>query len=87
MVETEVGKVTHYFSRLGVAVVQIDRDGIAVGETVRIKGETTDMTQEVKSMQMEHREVDEAKAGDAVGLKVDEHVREKDHVYKVESDA
>lgn len=85
--ETEVGKVTHYFSRLGVAVVQIDRDGIAVGETVRIKGETTDMTQEVKSMQMEHREVDEAKAGDAVGLKVDEHVREKDHVYKVESDA
>ncbi|HEY4687048.1 MAG TPA: hypothetical protein VIH20_02425 [Candidatus Subteraquimicrobiales bacterium] len=81
--ETEIGRVTHYFTKLGVAVVQIDKDTLGVGDTIHIKGHTTDLTQKVESMQVEHEEVETAKAGEAIGLRVEEHVREHDQVYKV----
>jgi translation elongation factor EF-1alpha len=78
----EVGKVTHYFTKIGVAVVELSGN-LKVGETIRIKGATTDFEQKVKSMQIEHEELQEAQAGQAIGMKVKEHVRESDIVYKV----
>lgn len=56
---------------------------IKVGDTIHIKGYTTDITQKVESMQIEHKDVGEAKPGDKVAIKVTSHVREHDVVYKV----
>ncbi|MEW6189776.1 MAG: hypothetical protein AB1466_06720 [Actinomycetota bacterium] len=83
MEEKEIGRVTHYFTRLGVAVVEITSDTLSVGDTIHIKGHTTDLTQKVESMEIEHERIQTAKVGQAIGLKVDEHVREHDIVYKV----
>jgi len=78
-----IGKVSHYFSKIGVAVIELS-DKLSVGDTVRIiGGETTDFEQAVNSMEMEHEKIKEAKAGDAVGIKVKEKVREGYKVYKV----
>lgn len=78
-----IGKVSHYFSKIGVAVIELS-DKLSVGDTVRIVGgETTDFEQAVNSMEMEHEKIKEAKAGDAVGIKVKEKVREGYKVYKV----
>ncbi|MBI3631506.1 MAG: hypothetical protein HY219_01395 [Candidatus Staskawiczbacteria bacterium] len=78
-----VGKITHYFSHISVAV--IDLSGILKeGDTIRITGgENTDFNQEVGSMEVDHKKVKTAKKGDSVGLKVDEKVREGYHVYKI----
>jgi len=83
MPEKEVGKVIHYFGKIGVAIVKFT-DTFRVGETIHVKGATTDFTQVVDSMQAEHQPISEAKAGDEVGIKVNEKVREGDVVYKVE---
>lgn len=80
--EKEVGKVTHYYTHLDVAIVEL-KDGLKVGDKIHIKGHTSDFTQEVESIQVEHQPVEEAKGGDVVGLKVSEHAREGDTVYKV----
>jgi putative protease len=82
MKEVEVGKATHYFSHLSVAAIELS-GSLRVGDKVHIKGHTTDFFQEVESMQIEHQSVSEAKAGDSIGLKVREKVREGDTVYKV----
>lgn len=82
MEEKEVGVVTHYFSKIGVAAIEL-KDTLRVGETIHIKGHTTDFTQEVSSMQIEHENVSEASAGQSVGIKVKEKVREHDVVYKI----
>lgn len=81
--EKEVGKVTHYFSKIGVAAITLT-DTLKVGDKIRIKGHTTDFEQVVESMQINKTDVKEAKAGDEIGIKVKEKVREKDVVYKVE---
>lgn len=80
--EVEIGKVTHYFSKIGVAVVELT-DTLKVGDIIHIKGHTTDFTQQVESMQVNHNAIQEAKAGDAIGLKVVDKVREGDKVFKV----
>ncbi len=80
--EKQVGRVTHYFGKVGVAAVELE-DELRVGDTIHIKGHTSDWTQKVDSMQIEHRQVQEAKAGDVIGIKVSEHAREHDVVYKV----
>ncbi len=82
MAEQEVGKITHYFTKIGVAVVELSGT-LRVGDTIHIKGATTNFTQNVDSMQIEHQPVEEAKAGQSIGLKVAEHVREHDTVFKV----
>lgn len=79
----EIGKVTHYYTKIGVTVIELT-DTIKVGDTIRIKGATSDFTQTVDSMQIEHKNVEEAKKGQSIGLKVPEHTREHDVVYKVE---
>lgn len=82
MQEIEVGKVVHYFSKAGVAAVVISGD-LKIGDAVHIKGHTTDFTQKIVSMQIDHKEIQAASPGDDVGLKVSDHVREHDVVYKV----
>jgi len=81
--EKLVGKITHYFSNIGVAVIDLS-DGLKEGDEIRIMGgESTDFNQTVDSMQVDHKEVKTAKKGDSVGLKVKEKVHEGYKVYKV----
>jgi len=80
----EVGRVTHYFTKISVAVVELSAP-LAVGDRIRIRGPTTDFEQTVESMQIEHENVERAEAGQSIGLKVKERVREKDRVYKIVS--
>jgi len=81
--EKQVGTVSHYFSHLGVAAIKIETDSLKVGDTIHIKGHTTDVTQPVDSMQLEHASIEEAKPGQDIGIKVRDHVREHDKVFKV----
>lgn len=79
-----IGKVTHFFSNISVAVIKLTNGSLAVGDTIRIiGGENTDFTQEVKSMEIEHKKIKRAKKGDEFGLKVKEKVREGYKVFKV----
>ena len=77
-----IGKVIHYFGNIGVTVLELS-DTLKVGDTIRIVGGETDFTQTVESMEIEHKKVNEAKAGDSVGLKVSQKVREGYKVYKL----
>ena len=77
----EVGHITHFFSKISVAVIEL-KAPLAVGDTILIKGPTTDFEQIVESMQIEHKNVQRADAGQSTGLKVAQRVREKDTVYK-----
>lgn len=77
----EIGRVTHFFTKISVAVVELTAP-LAVGDTILIKGPTTDLEQVVESMQIEHKDIQKATAGQSIGLKVVERVREKDIVYK-----
>jgi len=79
----EVGKVSHFFSRINVAVIEV-KDTISVGDQIFIKGPTTDIEQAVDSMEIEHEKVRQATAGHSVGMKVKDRVRENDVVYKRE---
>jgi putative protease len=84
--EQKVGVVTHYFGKIGVAAIQLTDGGLSVGDTIHVKGHTSDFTQSVQSMQVEHGEVQTAEVGDNVGVKVTEHAREHDEVFKVTAD-
>ena len=81
--EKEIGRVMHYYTKLGVAAIDL-KDGLKVGDEIHILGHTTDFNQKVDSMQIEHKVVTSAKKGDSMAIKVKEHVRENDVVYKVE---
>ena len=80
--EELIGKITHSFGKIGVGIVEISKK-LNIGDTIHIKGATTDFEQKVDSMQIEHENVDKAKKGDIIGLKVDDKIREEDKVYKV----
>lgn len=77
-----IGKISHYFSKIGVAVIEL-QDSLRVGDTIRIVGGETDFTQTVDSLEIEHQKIEEAKAGDSAGLKVSQKVREGYKVYKL----
>jgi selenocysteine-specific translation elongation factor len=79
---TKVGRIEHFYSKAGVAVVEVSAT-IKKGDKILIRGGTTNLTQLVESMEVEHKQVNEAQAGQRVGLKVAERVRENDLVYKV----
>jgi hypothetical protein len=83
MAEIEIGKVTHYFSKVGVVAIQIAQDVLRVGDTIRIKGHTSDFTHKIDSMQIDNQQVVEATAGQSIGVRVKDHAREHDLVYKV----
>ncbi len=77
----EVGRILHFFSKIGVAIVELTTP-LAVGEHILVKGPTTDFEQTVESMQIEHRSVQMAEAGQSIGLKLAQIARERDMVYK-----
>jgi len=81
--EKEIGKISHYFGKISVAAFKVEKEGLKVGDTIHIKGHTTDLTQKIESIQVEHDSLPEAKPGDDIGIKVKDHVREHDVVYKV----
>jgi translation elongation factor EF-1alpha len=76
-----IGRVTHYFSYISVAGIQLTAP-LRVGEKIHIHGHTTDLVQTVGSMEVEHAKVDEAGPGDDVALQVDDHVRDHDLIYR-----
>ncbi len=84
MAEREVGKITHYYTNIGVAIVEVS-DPFKVGDRIHIQGATSDFEQEVGSMQVEHESVQTAEPGQAIGLKVNEKARDGDKVFVVET--
>lgn len=82
MAEDEVGKVSSYFARVSVAGIELTGT-LRSGDTIHIKGHTTDFQQAVESMEIEHVRVQEAGPGQSIGIKVSERCRQGDHVYKV----
>lgn len=77
-----IGEITHYFSKIGVGVIKLSGT-LRAGDTIRVLGGQTDFEQKVDSMEVEHKKVEEAKAGESVGLKVEQKVKEGYKVYKV----
>ncbi len=83
MAEQLIGKVTHYFSKVHVAAIEITAGELHVGDTIRIVGHTSNFTQPIDSMQVNHAAVPVAKVGDQIGIQVVDHAREHDQVYRV----
>ena len=83
MEEKRIGTVVDYFAKIGVVAFRVEEDGLKVGDTIHIKGHTTDFTEQVSSMQIDRDAVEEVKVGDNVGIKTKERARKKDAVYKV----
>ena len=83
MADTKVGEITHYYDKIGVAVVSV-LGPIKVGDRIKIKG-SNEFEQEIASMQIEHENVDSVKKGDQVGMKIDQPVKEKDEIFKLKA--
>lgn len=83
MGEEQVGRVTNFYGKIGVAAIEVTTGVIRTGDALHFKGHTTDFRDTVASMEMENQSVDEARSGDEVGIKVKKRVRENDRVYKV----
>jgi len=77
-----IGKVSHFYPKISVAVIDLE-DSLKKGDKISIEGKTTNFSQIVESMQIEHKDVEIANAGNSIGLKVNERVREGDKVYKI----
>ncbi len=80
--EKLIGKISHFFNNISVGIIDLS-DKLAAGDKIHIKGSSTDFEQVVSSMQIEHREIKEADAGQMVGIKVEQKVKEGDDVYKI----
>ena len=83
MAEVKVGKVSHYFSKIGVAAIRLTDGELRVGDTIHLVGHTTNLTQVVDSIQIEHQSVSSAAKGQDVGIRVKDHAREHDDVFVV----
>jgi len=79
--ENVVGKITHYFPKVRAAVIKLEAP-LKVGDTIKIKGHTTNFQQAITSMQIDRVPIDQAKKGQEIGLLVDSRVRQHDIVYK-----
>lgn len=77
----EVGHITHFFSKISVAVLELTAP-LSVGDRILVKGPTTDFEQVVDSMQVEHKNIQRAEAGQSVGLKLAQQTKERDVVYR-----
>ncbi len=85
MADVKVGRIDHYYDNISVAVLEVTDNPITVGDTIKVteKNGEEKFTQTVESMQMEHKDINEANKGDAVGVKINEPVVESDLVYRV----
>lgn len=79
---TKIGTVTHYFAEPEVGAIRLE-DDVKVGDRVAFRGATTDFSQEIRSMEIEHEPVERAGGGDEIAVKVEERVREGDDVYRL----
>jgi len=83
--EERIGVVTHYYSHLSVAAIQLERGTLRVGDVIHICGHTTDFRQKIESLEVNHAPTTEVGPKDDFGLKVVDHAREHDVVFKVRS--
>ena len=83
MVEEKIGIIEHFFTNVSVAAIKITSGELKIGDTIHVVGAHTDFKQKIDSMQIERVPVEVVKAGDAVGIKVKDRVREHDVVYKM----
>ena len=79
--EEKVGTVVGYYAKIGVAAIQLTDGALQVGDQIRIHGHTTDLTQKVESLQVEHRTIERAERGSEAALKVRERVRLHDQIF------
>jgi translation elongation factor EF-Tu-like GTPase len=84
MAENKVGEVFQFFAKPSVAAVRITDGQLKLGDKIHVLGHTTDFTQTVDSLQVDRKPIEEAKAGDSVGIRVHDRVRPNDVLYKVE---
>ena len=82
MKEEKIGRVTHFFPHIPAGVIELEGE-LSIGDTIHIKGHTTDLTQIVDSMQIDNVPVQKGKRGDDIAIKLSERVRIHDEVYKV----
>jgi putative protease len=85
MAEELIGRVTHFFGKINVAAIEITSGRLSVGDRIHIKGHTSDFTQNLDSLQVDGKDVQEVLTGQSVGIRVVEHAREHDAVYKITS--
>ena len=83
MEEIEIGRVSDYFAKVGVAGIEITNGELIKGDTIHITGHTTDFTLVIESIQIEHEQVERAKTGDSIGIKLEDRVRANDKVFRV----
>ena len=81
--EEEIGRITYYFTKVNVGILEMINGELSIGDTIHVKGHSTDFYQNIESMQVDHSPVASVKSGEFVGLKVENSVREKDLVFKV----
>ncbi len=79
--EKEVGVISHFYKKIGVGIVELTQGGLKVGDTIRVLGRSTDFTQTVTSMEIEHQKIPEALQGQVIGLKMEGIAREGDKVF------
>ena len=80
-----IGVVTHYYNHLSVAILKLEKGNLRVGDLIHIRGHTSDFAQPVESLEIDHVHVNEARPGQSIGLRVRDHAREHDVVYKAKS--
>jgi len=83
MKEQEIGYVSKFFGKISVAAIEITAGKLTLGDTIHIKGHTTDINVKIDSMQVDHQEVDSVKKNDNIGVKVDGKARRGDKVFKL----
>ena len=83
--DIQIGKVTHYYDKIGVAVVAVMNQPLKVGDTVKISGHDNEFTQKIASLQIEHKQAKEIPVGETCGMKVDSAVKPGDVLYLAES--
>ncbi|MFA5125045.1 MAG: hypothetical protein WC473_04475 [Patescibacteria group bacterium] len=80
--EEKIGKITHYFGKIGVGVIELTDGQLAVGDTIKVRGGDREFEQVVNSLQIDRAEVPLANVGQVVGFKTDQPVKEDDEVFK-----
>lgn len=83
ILDKSVGKVVHYYDKLGVAIIDLDSGGLKVGEEIKFKRGEEEFSQKVESLQVDHKEVESVKKGDSFGLKVDQPTKVGTEVFQV----
>lgn len=82
MQEKEIGRITHYYGHISVGIIELT-DALKIGDNIHIKGHTSDFTQGIDSMQIEHKDVSLANPGDVIGIKLTQKAHPNDRVYNI----